>query len=154
VQSFSGAGGGCSFNRMPDNLLHTRFNFNIAFLMNDLPRNLRPENDTIIVMFLFQRNDSLKSVWATEGGIHNASSRMQERQWGNWSFGSHSFTEAESNKTSEQSGPLRQLMGGRPWGLSFTMKTDDEKNSECPQFDGVGTRARTKYNRLLIGFML
>jgi hypothetical protein len=104
----------------------------IVFLMNELPRNLRPESETIIVMFLFQRNDSLKSVWATEGGIHNASSRMQERQWGNWSFGSHSFTEAESNKTSEQSGPLRL------------------ENSECPQFDGVGTRATPQHNWLLI----
>jgi hypothetical protein len=64
-------------------------------------------------------------------------------------FGSNSFTEAESNKTSEQSGPVRQIMGGRPWGLSFTMKTDDEKNSECPQFDGIGTRARPKHNWLL-----
>jgi hypothetical protein len=105
-------------------------------------------------MFLFQRNDSLKSVWAAEGGIHNASSRMQEIQWGNWSFGSQSLTEAESNKISEQSGPLRQIMGGGPWGLSFKMKNDDEKNSECPQFDGVGTRARPKHNRLLTVIML
>jgi hypothetical protein len=47
VQSFSGAGGGCSFNRMPDNLLHTRLNFNIAFLKNDLPRNMLLERDKI-----------------------------------------------------------------------------------------------------------
>jgi hypothetical protein len=82
---------------------------------------MKLDNGKIAISF-FQRNDSLKSVWASEGGVHNASSRMHERQWDNWSFGSHSFTEAESKKTSEQSGPLRQVMGGRPWGLSFTMK--------------------------------
>jgi hypothetical protein len=111
---------------------------------------MKLDNGKIAISF-FQRNDSLKSVWASEGGVHNASSRMQERQWGNWSFSSHPFTEAESNKTSEQSGPLRQVMGGRPWGLSFTMKTDDDdENSECPQFDGIGTRASPKHNWLLI----
>jgi hypothetical protein len=74
---------------MPDNLLHTRFNFYIAFLMNDLPSNMRMrlERDKIIAIFLFRRNDSLKSAWASEGVIHNASSQIHERQWGNWSFG-------------------------------------------------------------------
>jgi hypothetical protein len=55
VESLSGAGGGCSFNRMPDNLLHRRFNFNNAFVMNDLPSNLRLKTHKIVVAIFLSK---------------------------------------------------------------------------------------------------
>jgi hypothetical protein len=61
--------------------------------------------------------------------------------WTDWSFNSKSFEEnATPKRRNDEERPRNQMKGGRPWGLSFVVKMDDNKDFDCPQFESSGTR--------------
>lgn len=71
------------------------------------------------------------------------SSDADEKQWKGWSLNQLAFEKIE-NPSERRFGPETQTMGGKPWGMRFVAKSNED-DYMCPQFDSAGLRVIDTY---------
>jgi hypothetical protein len=69
------------------------------------------------------------------------SSDADEKQRKGWSLNQLAFDKIPSNPSERRFGvgPETQTMGGKPWGIRFVAKSNED-DYMCPQFDSAGLR--------------